>query len=132
MYAIHGLTDQIEYKVDQCVEGQQLYELKIRVFPTLQTNTYTKKKKYNKHSSGEAAEKCVNLLVNNFNCDEFTLRNNTANIYCPFHENPTTSNSASGRFRFKSRKYICYSSLCPVGNVTANQLLVELLKKINS
>ena len=56
-------------------------------------------------------EKCIEILVNNFNINENDIYNEK-NIFCPFHEHKSTSKSPSAKFIVKKNYFICFSSNC--------------------
>ena len=57
-----------------------------------------------------ATQKLLILMKQNFNIN---IKENT-NIYCPFHENETVSNSPSAKFYFDTNTYTCFSTNCPL------------------
>ena len=57
-----------------------------------------------------ATQKLLILMKQNFNIN---IKENT-NIYCPFHEKESISNSPSAKFYFDTNTYACFSTNCPL------------------
>ena len=57
-----------------------------------------------------ATQKLFILMKQNFNIN---IKENT-NIYCPFHEKESISNSPSAKFYFDTNTYACFSTNCPL------------------
>lgn len=125
-------NNEIITHVNQC-ENSDLYELRIKVYPTIITRKLKRIGKYkennnnNRNNKNQITEKCINILITKYDNDEEIVRNEK-NIYCPFHENSKTSNSKSGKFHVKLGLYICYSTKCPVKKAWG----FDFLRKISS
>ena len=122
-----------KYVKSECYDDTDEYELYITQYPYIKRRSSgvigNKKKNPSHKTLVLATEQCVKILSEQFGITEQDLEN--INIFCPLHENKTSSNSPSARFRVSRNIFMCYSSQCPLKKVPTNsvRLLEKLLKR---
>lgn len=87
--------------------------------PSLRSRALSPNPTSHKNKAIEGQKRCIEVLVNKYHIDRRDIEMGR-NIFCPIHENRSTSKTASGKVSLAYNSYTCFSSSCtlPVNEKT--------------